>query len=398
MKKIFFAEKDPRFGGIPAKNEATLRVNKSQLLVLFKIADLKTSLQLFSYKFWEEFFASGKIALSAHNCKKEVEYSKRCFRVEVLDKFFNEFKSRRDLLSPAQIRAMRKIKIELIVPLLEHLNKARVADMGAKKTKLTEENTSLVLSLQFARYAIKKMASKPMLKPSNRIAAIYVLQNALSGVRPSGLSKMKITEWEGRRHCISKKFKGWVQVTVRGMKNAKTIAPHVSISPEVAALIEKYIEIRPNNPCPFLFVSTEKSKGGVPSSAVTTLMNNHYYKQWRAEVASVHTNLPKTFRFNSQRHNVQTEARHNPQKGQPPPEVIDDFLGHDGKTGREVYKNKLSSANHMGAAVWAYSMLNGEHNDFAPIQLEFVDNNSSIDDDDGTNNSQISENTDDSDD
>ena len=164
------------------------------------------------------------------------------------------------------------------------------------------------------------------------------------------------------------------QATVHEMKNAKKIAPHVSMCPEVTKRIESYVKVRPDNSCPYLFVATRKSKHGVISSSVSELLTNKYYSTWRSKMSAQYPNLPLTFHFNNQRHNMQTEARHNPREGQPTQEIFDDFLGHSGTTGRDIYKKKLSSVNHMGAAIWTHGLLTGEPVDFQPIDLEFVEN------------------------
>ena len=164
------------------------------------------------------------------------------------------------------------------------------------------------------------------------------------------------------------------------MKNSKYIAPHVSLSPEVGKRIESYLKIRPKSHSPYLFVSTGKSAKGIKSSTVSTVVNTQFYLPWRKVMVKKLPKLPQTFQFNSQRHNLQTETRHNPQAGQPKEEVINDFLGHGKHTAREVYKNKLSAANHMGAAVWAHSLLTGHPTDFKPIALEFEDHTDESDD------------------
>ena len=372
MLHIFFAKSDPRFGGIPSKNEKTLACNKSNLMTLLGIAKCKTSSQLFDFKFWKDFLATEKIALSSKTSKPQVEYSTRAFRLEVLIKLFNEFKGRHDIVNAQQRESMARIEEQLLQPMLTYMNKGRGAESGMKKTKMMEENTNLKTSYMFAKYFMSEVDAQPVKPLAHLIASIYVLQNALTGVRPSGLEKMKVSEWNNRRRAKDPKYEGWAQATVHEMKNAKKIAPHVSMCPEVTKRIESYVKVRPDNSCPYLFVATRKSKHGVISSSVSELLTNKYYSTWRSKMSAQYPNLPLTFHFNNQRHNMQTEARHNPREGQPTQEIFDDFLGHSGTTGRDIYKKKLSSVNHMGAAIWTHGLLTGEPVDFQPIDLNLL--------------------------
>ena len=308
LKNIFLLGRDDRFGTAPKRNVNSLRNDETHLNAMFKLVPVKNSSELFDIDLWRHFFAGNGLAKSTvANKDKTVHYATQYGRIMTMFRFFGMFEDRDDLLEMEKAVRMGKFLNEG----LKLFNKGRVIQMAQSRDKQSAEQSSVALGIDFAKFVSKLIDDMVDVPPLRLyIVDIFITINSYAGTRPSGLSYLTLQEWANRQEAANEEYKGWVQVQASGMKNAVQMTPHVSIDPITAKKIDHFVQaLRPKNAGPYLFVTSKTSVRPLIPAYASLIINHKLYGQWRNLMKKKFPKLPDRFRFNTQRHCIQTETR-----------------------------------------------------------------------------------------
>lgn len=370
LKESFLCGRDDRFGTAPKRSDNTLVLDKTHLESTLKAANINNIEDLFNYQLWEKFLAGEGLAKSSIKTRtRKLGYGTQHARLLAMIRFFGMFNGRTELLSPSQVENGVKIK-KLLDDALPLFNKGRVIEINLSKNKYAEEQSSVALGVHFAKFVTKALDDMPEKPLRLYIVDIFITINSYEGTRPSGLSFLTLKEWSQRHQAVDGKYKGWVQVQVAKMKNSISKNPYVSIDPLTAKKINFFIKyLRPKNDLPYVFVTREKSVNPLYPSYASYVVNHFLYRKWREIMSPQYPKLPKTFRFNTQRHCIQTETRHNPRKEQPAQELFNQMLLHGEGAAYNTYMKRVNlnytflSVNyfckfrHLTKTIWALLFL-----------------------------------------
>ena len=353
----FHSLNHPKYKWANKRNETSVSNQKSALGTLMILANVKSMERMFNLEEWDNFFETDAVKKSVQCEGKLVSSNMAYRRVLSLDSLFKMAISSK-LATDEELKIAENIRLDVLTPILSLLNQERTSENGHAKSKRSDEDFSIEICCRYKRFLHTHAKTY-----EEKLYHIFVALNSYNGCRSSAIVKMTKKMWDERIRFQN----NWVQIYNPRMKNAQHGSPYVSIDPEAAIEIDKYLSnSRPSSVEENLFCRKD-------GRAITASQANYYCNLlWTEFRQTGNSKYPIRFRFNNQRYAIVTASRHGPVEGQPPLEVINGLMVHGDKAAQERYLNNTARERLMGAAEFHYNLMSqkldgGQFKPYRPI-------------------------------